>query len=171
MFPEASRFAAGDDLLADRLDALLEDVIGFRTQPRLGQALLERIGAPEVAENDVELTDTSSNKLDLLIEESQHLRFDRAARGEVDDVRLARLADAVDAADALLHDHRVPGELVIHEAIAELQVQSLGAGARRYEDGVGVSALNAASSSRAPSSTTRRSRRSACCRDASRDRR
>jgi len=64
--------------------------------------------------------------------------FDRVARGEVDDVRLTSLADAVDAADALLHDHRVPGQLVIHEAIAELQIQPLRAGTRRHEHCIGV---------------------------------
>ena len=64
------------------------------------------------------------------------MRFDRVARGEVDDVRLTRLTDPVDASDALLDDHRIPRQLVVHEAIAELQVQSLGAGARCDEDRV-----------------------------------
>src|SRR3954471_18916650 len=130
-----SCLAAGNDLLADRLDALLEDIIGVRAQPGVGQALLERIGAAEVAEYDVELTDHELEELDLLVEKSEHVRFDRAARGEVDDVRLTSLANAVDAADALLHDHRVPGQLVVHEAVAELQVQSFRPGAGRDEHG------------------------------------
>src|SRR5690242_16362808 len=127
-FLKLARLAAGDDLLADGFDPLREDVVGVRAQPGVGQALLERVGTTEVAEDDVELADHELEKLDLLIEKAEHVCLDRVARGEVDDVRFTSLADAVNAADALLDDHRVPGELVVHEPIAELQVQPFGAG-------------------------------------------
>src|SRR5690348_17331629 len=128
-----ARLSAGDDLLTDGFDVLIERFVGIRAQPGVGEPILERVRAAEVAENDVELTDDELEELDLLIEEPQDVRFDRAACREVDDVRLASLTDTMDAADALLDDHRIPRKLVIHEAIAELQVQSLGSGARRDE--------------------------------------
>jgi len=129
-----TRFAAGDDVLGDHFDALVKGVVRVGPEPRICEPLLERVRAAEIAEDDVELTDDELEELDLLIEESKHVRFDRIARGEVDDVRLTSLTDAVDAPDALLDDHRIPRQLVVHQAMAELQVESLGAGARRDED-------------------------------------
>src|SRR5207245_8120848 len=54
--------------------------------------------------------------------------------GEVHDVDLARLPDAVQPADALLDHHRVPGEVVVHEHVAELEVPSFAAGAGGDQD-------------------------------------
>ena len=53
---------------------------------------------------------------------------DGARRDEVDDGdRLALLAVAVDAADALLDAHGIPGQIVVDEEIAELEVETLAA--------------------------------------------
>src|SRR5690606_34359678 len=54
------------------------------------------------------------------------VRLDRPARGEVpdDDLRFA-LADAVQPADALLDLHWVPGQVVVDQHRAELEVQAL----------------------------------------------
>jgi hypothetical protein len=48
---------------------------------------------------------------------------------QVDDADLGvLLAQAVDAPDALLHPHGVPGHVVVHEGPAKLEVQALGRG-------------------------------------------
>jgi hypothetical protein len=65
----------------------------------------------------------------------EHVRLDAPRGRQVDDVAVAPLPDAVDAADALLDDHRVPGELVVHEDVRELEVEPLGPGAGRDEHG------------------------------------
>ena len=131
-------FAARHDLVADRLDAFLERIIGLGAQPRVGEALLQLLGTAKVTKDDIELANDKLEKLDLLIEKPQHVRFDRSARGKVDDVRLTSLPDAMDAPDALFDDHRVPRKLVIHEHIAELKIQALRAGACRDEYRLGL---------------------------------
>jgi hypothetical protein len=72
------------------------------------------------------LADHELEELDLLVEEAEDVRFDRSLRGEVDNVRLARLADAVNAPDALFNHHGIPRQLVVHEHVAQLEVESLG---------------------------------------------
>ena len=47
-------------------------------------------------------------------------------RDEVDDRHVVLLTIAVTAADALLDPLRVPGEIVVHDHIAELKIQTLG---------------------------------------------
>ena len=66
---------------------------------------------------------------DSPLPKAEDVRFDRSLRGEVDDVRLACLSDAMDASDTLLDHHGVPWQLVVHQHVAELEVESLGAGA------------------------------------------
>ena len=47
-------------------------------------------------------------------------------RDQVDDRdALALLAVAVDATDSLFHTHRIPGQVVVHDAVAELVVKPL----------------------------------------------
>ena len=53
---------------------------------------------------------------------------------EVQHQHVALLAVAVAAADALLDALRVPGQVVVHHQVAELEVQPLGAGLGREED-------------------------------------
>ena len=53
---------------------------------------------------------------------------------EVEDQHVAGLAVAVAAADALLHPLRVPGKVVVHHQVAELEVQPLGAGLGHEQD-------------------------------------
>ena len=55
-------------------------------------------------------------------------------REEVDDGHVVLLAVAMAAADALLDALRVPRQVVVHDRVAELQVQALGAGLGGDED-------------------------------------
>src|SRR5687767_11965098 len=101
-------FATARDPGANRLHLPLEGLVGLGAKPGVGQLLLERRRATEVAEDDVELPDDQLEEPNLLIEQQEDVRLDGALRGEVHDVCFAGLPDAVDASDALLDDHRVP---------------------------------------------------------------
>lgn len=122
------------DLPAERAEESLELLLRSGREERLAQRLLELLAAAVFAENDVQLTYDQSEQLDLLVEDAEDAGLNGACGREVDDVRLASLADAMDAADPLLDDHRVPRQLVIHQPVAELEVEPFGTGPRCDED-------------------------------------
>ena len=63
-----------------------------------------------------------------------HAMLDRVLQHEVDGAHDVRLADTVDAADALFDPHRVPRHVEVDDDVAELQVQALAAGVGRDQD-------------------------------------
>src|SRR5262249_19256319 len=65
------------------------------------------------------------SRIDLFVEYPEHLLFERAARRQIENKDVTRLADAVDAPDALLDGHRVPGQIEIDQRVAELEVAPL----------------------------------------------
>ena len=62
------------------------------------------------------------------------MRFDAAGQAEIEDVDIARLTDAVDAADALFDRHRIPGQIVVDDGAAELEVAAFAANFGRQQD-------------------------------------
>src|SRR5262249_31259638 len=60
-------------------------------------------------------------------------QFDRSFEREVEGANDVLLANAVDATNPLLQLHRVPREVVIHDNVAELQVQTFAASIGRDE--------------------------------------
>src|SRR5688572_25009732 len=58
-------------------------------------------------------------------EEPYHVRADPGGRTEVHDVHRDAPADAIESADALLHDRGFPGQVEQHQAVAELEVATL----------------------------------------------
>ena len=100
--------------------------------------------------------------------------LDGAGGDEVEDEHLARLADPVDAADALLDRHRVPGNVEVDQRVAELQVAPLAAGfgaqqhrdvvAERVDRGVLLRAGHIAGELSERRSSWRRSRSARCVR-------
>src|SRR5690606_1194839 len=117
------------DVLPELPHELLEIRLRIRVEECLADGLLELLAAAVLAQDYVQLAHDQPEELDLLVENVQDVLLDGAGRREVDDVRLAGLADAVDTANALLDHHRVPRQLVVHESVAELQVETLGTGA------------------------------------------
>src|SRR2546422_6476772 len=75
-------------------------------EPLLGQAALELLRAAELTEDQVQLAHDQLEQLDLPVEQLEDVGLDRPRGGEVHDVDLARLPDAVQPADALLDHHR-----------------------------------------------------------------
>ena len=77
---------------------------------------------------------------DRLVEQVEDARGEGSFRPEGEDAHLARLADAVDAADALLDRRRAPGEIVVHEHMTVLEVATLSAqlGAEQHARPLGI---------------------------------
>ena len=99
-------------LLVDRRDALLEVHAGFDGAQHLVAGAEHAVEEPELLVE--QLVDALVGGV-LLVEEVDH-----------DDVEL--LAVAVAAADALLDALRVPGQVVVHDQVAELKVDAFGRG-------------------------------------------
>src|SRR3989449_570841 len=129
LFLLLARRAALLDLGAHRLHAAREVFLAVGGEPLFRQPALELLRATEFAEDQVQLAHHQLEQLDLPVEQLEDIRLDRPGGGQVHDVDLARLPDAVQAADALLHHHRVPRQVVVHEHIAELEVPSFAASA------------------------------------------
>ena len=77
---------------------------------------------------------TSSNMDIFFIKQRQQLLLQRAAGDEIEDKQFAALADAVDAANALLDRHRIPGHVEIDQGVAELDVAPFAARLRAQKD-------------------------------------
>ena len=73
----------------------------------------------------VDRADRVPGLVDSAREAEEEARLGRAGRQQVDGVNRPLLADAIDAADALLQAHRVPGQFEIDdEPAATLEVQA-----------------------------------------------
>ena len=81
----------------------------------------------ELAEDRADLAHDELEHVDLLVEDAQYRVLDRAGGDQVEDEHLARLADPVDAADALFDRHRIPRDVEVDQRVAELQVAPLAA--------------------------------------------
>ena len=105
-----------------------------RLQPCLEHQVGELALLLQAAEDGADLADDQLEHRDLLFEQRQHLLLQRAARDQIEHEHLAVLADAVDAADALLDRHRVPGHVEVDQGVAELDVAPLAARLRAQQD-------------------------------------
>ena len=87
-----------------------------------------------LAQDRPDLADHQLEHGDLLVEQMQHLLLERAAGHEIEHEHLALLADAIDAADALLDRHRIPRHVEIDQRVAELDVAAFAArlGAKQH---------------------------------------
>src|SRR5688572_17265084 len=86
-----------------------ERVLGVEPDPR--QSLLEGALVGHQPQDQVELPHNELEHPDLVLEQLQDVGLDGARGGQVEDVDVALLAQAVQAPDALLQPHRVPGEV------------------------------------------------------------
>src|SRR2546428_8553776 len=102
------------DVGADRLHSSREVLFVLGGEPLVREPALERMRAAELAEDQVQLAHHQLGQLDLAVEQLEDVRLDRPGGGEIHDVYLARLPNPVQPSDALLHHHRVPGQVVVH---------------------------------------------------------
>ena len=72
--------------------------------------------------------------LELVQEPLQHPAFDRVGGREVEDQAVLALAVAVDAAHPLLQPVGVPGDVVVEEDVADLEVDPLARRLRGHQD-------------------------------------
>src|SRR5204863_9418499 len=82
-----------------------------------------------LGEDQVQLAHHQLEQLDLPVEQLEDVGLDGSRSGEVHDVDLALQPYTVQPSNALLHHHRVPGQVVVHQHVAELQIASFAAGA------------------------------------------
>src|SRR5207248_2156470 len=112
----------GGDPLGDLGELPLPELVVVRgAGPERGQFRLDAL------EHGVEATDRLAEDAYRGIEQVEHPRGERPFRTEGVDADLARLPDAVDAPDALLDGGRAPGEIVVHQHVAVLEVAALAA--------------------------------------------
>ena len=136
------RGAFGDELvqaLADgRVDDLVEpgaDLGVVAVADRLEEEVAQRVALERLAEH---VEDLAVVGLALLLDLGEQLGEDGAfpgvGRDEVPQVADLGLADAVDAAEALLDPVRVPREVVVDHEVGALEVQALAGGVGRDQD-------------------------------------
>jgi hypothetical protein len=77
---------------------------------------------PDLLEHRVQAADRLGEDPDAGIEHVEHARRQRALGPEGVDGDLAQLPDAIDAADPLLDGRRAPGEVVVDQHVAVLEV-------------------------------------------------
>jgi len=73
------------------------------------------------------LADHEFEQVQFFLEQLEQVFLERAGLDEIVDAHRMLLAEAMEAADALLDFHRVPGQIEVDEAMAELEVAPLGA--------------------------------------------
>src|SRR5204863_365242 len=117
------------DVGADRLDPAREVRLPLGGEPLFREPALELLRAAELAEDQVQLAHHQLEQLDLPVEQLEDVGLDGSRSGEVHDVDLALLPYTVQPSNSLLHHHRVPGQVVVHQHVAELQIASFAAGA------------------------------------------
>ena len=99
--------------------------------------LLEGVGVAEHVEQVAVVGDR--HLVDLRQQPGEHVSLAGVAGDHVPQVADLALADAVDAAEALLDAVRVPGQVVVHHQVRTLKVQAFASGVRGEQDhGVGV---------------------------------
>jgi hypothetical protein len=101
----------------------------------LGDALFKVDPAFDLPQDLVRGTEHAVEQMELVLQQLQHTLVGCVTLvQEVDDHHVKALAVAVAAADALLHALRVPGQVVVDDERAELQVDALGRGLGSDED-------------------------------------
>src|SRR6266566_3084413 len=96
---------------------------GFgRAQPGIEHEVGEIAILVEAAQDGPHLADHELEHGDLLIQKSKNVLLQRVAGDEVEHEYFALLANAIDASDALLDGHRIPGHVEIDEGVAKLDV-------------------------------------------------
>src|SRR5690606_8808620 len=121
------------------LDGAVEpgaDLGEFAVADRLDQEVAERLPLELQLPEDIEdlPAEGAPGLLELLEEPEVDITLPRLLGDEVPEVADLRLADTVDAAEALLQPVRVPGEVVVDHQVRALEVDPLAGGVGREED-------------------------------------
>src|SRR5262249_15654968 len=120
-------------LLLGLVQATTEDVERLvaarfgRVQPSIEHEPGEIAIVLEAAKNRPHFADHELEHGDLLVQELKNPLLQRIAGHEIEHKYLALLADSIDASDALLDRHRIPGHVEIDQRVAELDVAAFAA--------------------------------------------
>src|SRR5439155_1945925 len=102
--------------------------------PQVEHDVFELALVLQISEDLADLAHDQLEHVDLAVEHLEDMVLDGPGSGEVEDPHRLRLADAVDTADALLDPHRIPGQVVVDDRVAELEVASLAADVGREQN-------------------------------------
>ena len=113
--------------LAEQLGLLLRPIA---VADRIDQQVAQRLALEQLAEHVIDLAAERGARLFQLFQQAAiDLAFARVGGAEVPEVADLGLADAVDAAEALLHPVRVPRQVVVdHQMRAALKVHAFAGG-------------------------------------------
>ena len=123
------------DALVDHLLHLRPDLGLLAVADRLEQEVAQRPFLERGAEHVEDLAAVGlALLLDLAQQKQEDVALARVARDEVPEPADLLLADAVDAAEALLDPVRVPGQVVVDHQVRGLQVEALARGVGGEQD-------------------------------------
>jgi len=81
--------------------------------------LCKLVAGESVAEDQARLAHNQLEKVELLLEKLEQVFLQRAGLNEVVNAHRMLLAEAMEAANALLDLHRVPRQIEVHEPVAK----------------------------------------------------
>src|ERR1035438_1447904 len=113
------------------LSEFIEDLLHAaglpRGEPQVHHQLGEIARIVEAAQDGVHLAHDEFEHIDLVVQHAQQVFLDCARLAEIEDEHVVFLADAMDAADALLQPHGVPRQVEVDHSVGELEVAALAA--------------------------------------------
>src|SRR5690349_3015320 len=110
---------------AQLAELLLQILLSLGARPDAEDLVLEGARLRVGAQHHVQVSDDRAEEIDLLVHDLEDVGLDRVSRAEVVDPHVLGLPQAVQAPDPLLDPHRIPGQVVVHEVVAELEIASL----------------------------------------------
>src|SRR5262249_5099480 len=93
----------------------------------------ELAGILQVSQDHLDLADHQLEEVDAFVQDREDALLDRAREAEGEYLDRVLLPDPVQAPNALLEPHRVPGDVEVEHAMAELEVQPLAADVGREQ--------------------------------------
>ena len=118
----------GDEMLRELGEPLLAAARRLTLGPAPEHLVLERALRLPGAEDLLHLADDQLEHLDLALEDLEHVGLERAATRQIDDAHGMLLPQSMHATDALLDPLGIPGQVIVHDERAELEVEPFGAG-------------------------------------------
>jgi len=127
--PEPSR--AGQTSVIQRPQRLGHTPFGIA--PAAKDLLGELVRAEPLAEDQAGVADDEFEQVHLVLEDLQQVLLKGVLLNEVVDVHRVLLTDVMQAAGALFDLHRIPGQIEVDEAVAELEVAAFGVAVRQEQ--------------------------------------
>src|SRR5712671_5321970 len=107
--------------------------MAFAIAPAAENFLGKLVAAETVAQDESGLAHHQFEQVELLLQKIEQMLLQGSDLDQIVDAHRVLLAEPVKTSDALLDLHRIPGQIEIDQAMAELKVPPLGAAAAEQE--------------------------------------